>query len=445
VFTSTAVTIALAGAAPAASAATAGASVPSAAVSAAVAAPASRPIGDFISTALRLAGVSTCVDWRQGVTSDLQPCQASPSDVVATGDAAYGTSAGTLTAAADGNLAAGRPTVASSALLGSPAAHAVDESLDTAWRTRGRHQWWAVDLGRATSLAAVVLNWDGGELPSGFSLLTSPDGDRWKRVGKPHARPNGGPTVLDASVKARFVRVDVDGPDADSVALRDVRAFAPAPPPDKRASRDRRDGGASAGAGAGAGAGVGGGASPVTGTPVPELPSDVPSIPPSALPDAQATGFGPATDPVTTAAVLVIVLAGVTSLVVGAQTTKGKHRRKRRRLPVSPPTSSRPRTKPAPLTPPSLPKAPPITPPSLPSASRVSPVTPVTPARPMKALPARRPPHTPRPPIEIRWPDWAKLEWVRPNRAKPGRPAKGDADRRPKSDAGRREHTRVGG
>jgi hypothetical protein len=404
------------------------------------------------------------------------------SDATATGGASYGTSGGTLSAAADGNLADGRPTVASSALLGSPAAHAVDGSLDTAWRTRGSDEWWAVDLGRTTSLAAVVLNWDGGELPSGFSLLTSPDGARWKRVGKAHGQPNGGPTVLGATVKARFVRVNVDGPAKATVALRDVRAFAPAPAPDKRASRDRRDGGQDAGAGAGAGIGTntGGGTPPLS-----ELPdgSATPAVPADPLPDSQATGFGLATDPVTTAAVLVIVIAGVTSLVVGAQTTKGKHRRKRRRLPVpsaspaqskpkpkAPPATppSLPRSKPAPLTPPGLPRAgppltppglpkvgppltppglpkvgpPPLTPPSLPRAAPETPpnlpkAPPVTPSRPLKAVPARRPPHTPRPPIEIRWPDWAKLEWVRPNRAKPGRPTKGDAERR--------EHTRVGG
>jgi hypothetical protein len=160
------------------------------------------------------------------------------------------------------------------------------------------------------------------------------------------------------------------------------------------------------------------------------------------LPANQATGFGPATDPVTTAAVIVIVLAGVTSLVVGAQTTKGKHRRKRRRLPapLTPPSlpkagsrsEPRPKSKPAPLTPPSLPKAPPVTdgPASAAPATAGTSARPGTPSRPLKAVPARRPPHTPRPPIEIRWPDWAKPEWVRLNRAKLGRPAKRDAEKR---------------
>ena len=430
---SVAVTIALAGAATAATAtatatattartaaASLGTSVPVAA-----ALGSHRPVGDVVVAMLRLAGVRTCVDWRQGVTSNLRPCQATPSGAALT-TAGYGTgSASTVTAPAGVNLAAGRPAVASSALLGSPAAHAVDDSLDTAWRTRGADAWWAVDLGRATSLSAVVLNWDGGELPSGFSLLTSSDGDRWKRVGKAHGRPNGGPTVLQAAVKARFVRVNVDGPASSAVALRDVRAFAPAvAPPDKRASRDRRDGGQNLGVGAGTGAGA----------PLSELPdgSDTPTIPAGPLPDTRATGFGPATDPVTTAAVLVIMLAGVTSLVVGAQTTKGKHRGKRRRLPVpaapSPSATSRPRSRPAPATPPSLPKAAPVTPPDLPKAP------PVTPSRSLRVVPDKeprqsRPPHVPRPPIEIRWPDWAKLGWLRPNRAKPGRPAERDAEK----------------
>lgn len=405
VFTLTAVTIALAGAAPAATATTA------------------------------VAGLRA------------------PSTVVVTSELAEGTDD------AAGNLAAGRPAVASSALLGSPAAHAVDGSLDTAWRTRGVDQWWAVDLGRTTSLATVVLNWDGGELPSGFSLLTSTDGAKWKRVGKVHGQPNGGPTVLDAAVRTRFVRVSVEGPAESGVALRDVRALAPvAPPPDRRASRDRRDdrqnvgadAGADDGADGGAGSGAGTGAGTRPGAPLSELPdgSDAPIVATGPLP-TQATGFGPATDPVTTAAVLVIVLAGVTSLVVGAQTTKGKHRRKRRRLPApltptslpkaAPPRPKR-RSKPAPLTPPSLPKAAPMTPPSLPKAPPVTPpggpastaaaTAPDTPSRPLRSVPARRPPHTPRPPIEIRWPDWAKLEWVKPNRAKPGRPRKGAASKR---------------
>jgi hypothetical protein len=440
-----AVTIALAGAAPAATAATAAARVgasPAGSSPAVAGVRAQRPVGDLVAAMLNLAGVRTCLDWRQGVTSSLRTCQASPSNLVVTSELAYGTDDAASTTSGGGNLAADRPTVASSALLGSPAAHAVDGSLDTAWRTRGDDQWWAVDLGRTTSLATVVLNWDGGELPSGYSLLTSTDGTEWKRVGKVRGRPNGGPTVLDAAVRARFVRVSVDGPAESGVALRDVRAFAPvAPPPDKRASRDRRDDGQNARAGADAGTGVG----TDPGAPLSELPdgSDVPIVATGPLPDTQATGFGPATDPVTTAAVLVIVLAGVTSLVVGAQTTKGKHRRKRRRLPApltptslpkaAPPRPKR-RSKPAPLTPPSLPRAAPMTPPSLPTAPPVTPpggpastaaaAAPDTPSRPLKAVPTRRPPHTPRPPIEIRWPDWAKLEWVRPNRSKPGRPAK---------------------
>ena len=301
-----------------------------------------RPLGGLISTVLRLAGVRTgaesgCdgVDWRQGVTVLLEPCQATgAADTVGLAGSdsrpeAGGGSAPVASAGAtaplratddDGNLAGGRPTSSSSAVEGSPPAHAVDDTVDTAWRARGGNDWWQVDLGRATGLSAVIVNWDAHALPTGYTLQVSKDGDRWTRAGKARGRPNGGPTVLELSridgVKGRFVRVQAKGPvDGDAgIALRDVRVF----------------GAASAAKGGQSGEPAAGALLPGTGafTGLPDLGDGlVPSSDVGAVQAGASTGSG-GPDPLTTAAMLVIVIAGVTGLVIGQTAGGGRHRQR---------------------------------------------------------------------------------------------------------------------
>jgi hypothetical protein len=319
-----------------------------------------RPLGDLVTTVLRLAGIRAgvepgCdgVDWRQGVTLRLEPCQAVPrADTVALtghdgGDrrdagaagsagrsrpsAASRSSDGTVTSAGrtgppeprrDGNVAGGRPAEASSAVDGSPPGHAVDGTVDTAWRALGDREWWQVDLGRSTRLSAVILNWDAHALPTGYTLLLSKDGEKWARAGKAYGRPNGGPTVLELSAaEGRFVRVQTKPPvDRNAgLALRDVRVFAAsaaakggdAPDPVVAGHVGRLPG-----TGSGALDGL---ADPGEGLVVP--PSD-----PGALQQTSSSGFGP--DPLMTAAMLVIVLAGVTGLVFGQTAKGGRHRQR---------------------------------------------------------------------------------------------------------------------
>jgi hypothetical protein len=304
----TATVIALAISAPAAVATTARAAVPPAASG-----EVRRPSGAAVAAVLRLVGVQTCVDLQQQGSSALQECRTLAEDDET------GAVVTTALRTSEDDLAADRLALASAAIFGFPAAHAVDGSLDTSWRTSG-HEWWQVDLGRSAGLSAIVLNWDGDELPSAYSVLLSTDGTKWKRVVKIQSAPDAGRTVHEtAAARGRYVRVEVKSPVAHTIALRDVRVHAAASS-GKRASRDRRDDNGFASA-------PDSGSSPIT--------RPAPTSPPStlaALEPTESTGFGPVTDPLTTAAVLVIVLAGVTSLVVGAQTTHGRHKKRRRLL-----------------------------------------------------------------------------------------------------------------
>jgi hypothetical protein len=220
---------------------------------------------------------------------------------------------------ADGNLAAGRPTSASSGPAGSPPAQAVDASIDTAWRTRGATAWWQVDLERTTEVSAVILNWDAHGLPTGYSLLLSKNGQAWQRAGKAHGRPEGGPTALQlrADPRARFLRVETEQPvrAADGIALRDVRVFSGAAPEAQRVDRSGAVGRIPAGGQPGV--------------------SDDAALPPvvaeAVAPGSErgeaagGTGFG--LDPLTTAALVVIVAAGATSLAIG-HGESGRHRRR---------------------------------------------------------------------------------------------------------------------
>jgi hypothetical protein len=225
-------------------------------------------------------------------------------------------------AAGEENLAVGKPAWASSTLRGNPPSAAVDDSVDTAWRTGGSQEWWQVDLGRATTISAVVVNWDAGQLPASYVMLLSPDGREWTQTGDVYERPNGGPTVLElAPTKARFVRLETGRPASPAgIALRDIRLFAAAP-----AAGDAGQAEAIGSVGAvGRIPGVG---------PQRLTPDDAELIVPDqgglVPPPAEASDDA-SIDPVSTAAVIVIVAAGVTGLVFGAQRSRGRHRAKRR-------------------------------------------------------------------------------------------------------------------
>jgi hypothetical protein len=206
----------------------------------------------------------------------------------------------------------------------------VDRTVATSWRPRGDDDWWQVDLGRTVGLSAVTLNWDAEALPASYSLLLSKDGELWARTDATRRRAVGGANVLErpAAARARFVGVVAHDPvDEDAgVALRDVRVFGTASPP-----ANRRDDGRAPGY-------VGQLPGPNE-TPPDEIDEDLlrplpenglpASEPPAPAPD----DFSPVWDPLTSAALLVIVVVGLGGLVLGAQGIRGgRHRHRRRQV-----------------------------------------------------------------------------------------------------------------
>lgn len=126
-----------------------------------------------------------------------------------------------------GDLAAGRPAMASSSVPGPdarPAGLAVDSTRASAWEPAdGGDQWWQVDLGTPARLSRVVLDWDHTDVPSAYQVKVSVDGRVWTTVARA-GWPEGG--VLEhrlAEVNARYVRIATQA--GGRVALWDAQVF----------------------------------------------------------------------------------------------------------------------------------------------------------------------------------------------------------------------------
>lgn len=146
-------------------------------------------------------------------------------------------------------LSNGARATASSSLGGRPTERAFDEDIQTHWsaRTGNAGEWLRADLGRASVIRAVQLNFAeqdmraaGRETPTQqrWTLETSLDGARWTmledrragRVDAPHAY-----VELASPRRARYVRITNTGTVGarGKFAIRDLRVFgtSPLPPP----------------------------------------------------------------------------------------------------------------------------------------------------------------------------------------------------------------------
>jgi hypothetical protein len=91
------------------------------------------------------------------------------------------------------------------------ARQAIDARLRTAWNTRNANQrpgmWFELDMGSPRQIQRVVLEHPSSQLPRGYVVQVSPDGQAWQEVGRKD--DNWG--VLDVSfpsVAAQAVRVE---------------------------------------------------------------------------------------------------------------------------------------------------------------------------------------------------------------------------------------------
>ncbi len=110
-------------------------------------------------------------------------------------------------AARAGDLAAGRPVVASSVEASLVAKNAVDSDSESRWGSEfSDPQWIAVDLGKTVKVSRVVLSWEDA-YATGYSIQVSPDGTSWTDVY--HTTSGKGETeeIKFTPTDARWVRM----------------------------------------------------------------------------------------------------------------------------------------------------------------------------------------------------------------------------------------------
>jgi hypothetical protein len=104
--------------------------------------------------------------------------------------------------------AAGRPATASStqSFYHLPQ-YAVDGRGETRWASQyADGQWWQVDLGSATSVDRVAIDWEAAYAPR-YRISTSVDGQTWTTAAEATASKAGVQETTFAARSARYVRI----------------------------------------------------------------------------------------------------------------------------------------------------------------------------------------------------------------------------------------------
>jgi len=114
----------------------------------------------------------------------------------------------TFTAIANTNLAKGKIVTASSAYAGKPPENVVDGSAETYWRSLNQLDWLRVDLGVATTISRVVVNWHENYFAKRYELQLSNDAASWKTASSSAGQT--GVQILEFSpATARYVRLNL--------------------------------------------------------------------------------------------------------------------------------------------------------------------------------------------------------------------------------------------
>ena len=102
---------------------------------------------------------------------------------------------------------------ATSALVGSDAAMAVDADANTAWRAQKGEQQVTFDLGQLREFGGLTLHWRSGEQASRYDVAASEDGHTWRTL-RVVAQGNGGDDLIALpDAEARYLRLALhDGP-----------------------------------------------------------------------------------------------------------------------------------------------------------------------------------------------------------------------------------------
>jgi beta-galactosidase len=122
----------------------------------------------------------------------------------------------------------GEPTVtarASTEESGNPAVHAIDDDPDTRWcaSSDAKGQWFVLDLGGVAQLGGVRIHWEKAN-GNPFVVEISEDGTRWSpALPKRTIREEKG--TWPFRLRARYLRVTVDGSTANWASIRELDAL----------------------------------------------------------------------------------------------------------------------------------------------------------------------------------------------------------------------------
>jgi hypothetical protein len=133
-----------------------------------------------------------------------------------------GDPAGVVPASSD--LAHAGRASASTALSGRAPANALDGSSTTSWSSRANdREWWRVDLGSASTIGRVSLDW-ASAYGASVRVESSSDGINWARLASLKVSASGWQSISLVSHRARYLRViGVKGASRRGLALNEVR------------------------------------------------------------------------------------------------------------------------------------------------------------------------------------------------------------------------------
>jgi F5/8 type C domain/Right handed beta helix region/Protein of unknown function (DUF1565) len=140
-------------------------------------------------------------------------------------------------AAVPGDLASGKPTLASSAEAGFGPSRTVDGNAVTAWgslENQSASQWVRVDLGRSVQVSSVTIDWSYS-YASEYRIQTSSNGSSWSTATTVTLGAEATKTTSFSARWARYVRIYATKRARSRVAIADLvvkgPAATPAPPP----------------------------------------------------------------------------------------------------------------------------------------------------------------------------------------------------------------------
>jgi hypothetical protein len=142
----------------------------------------------------------------------------------------YSNEANVTASATSTNLAFNKPATASGTRGSNTPSKAVDEKTSTYWRSntvdRDTPSWWLVDLGAATTVSRVVVNWQSDNYAQKYEIQVSNDEGNYTRVYTDNSGNGGVDEATFSPRPARYVRIYMAEKNKSSARIKEVEVYA---------------------------------------------------------------------------------------------------------------------------------------------------------------------------------------------------------------------------